>query len=306
MKYFQVKLSCLVAFITFILALSSCQKNSDPGQSTTKFSASTASYAEDKGLLNISVTLNSSQAQDVTIQYTWSGAAGTYLDGDFKFVTPGSIVIKAGETTGTIQLQIIDDTQIDADDVVTLTLSGTSSNAKPSTVASENTFDLTITNNDVAPTGKLQVDLVWGTGTTSVDAVNLDLYAQSGVTISNDQISSEGSTLVSSRATAGFETFFIDPAAADEDYYLVVAYTSGSTAVNYTMTLNGLGYSNSTATETFASSDAGMASFFGPFSKSGSTFTYTGGRVAGTPGSAGGPKGMNPARRHPLGVRVGV
>src|SRR5260221_8584321 len=277
------KVYLLFSFICLILSFSSCQKNNDAGPSTAKFPASTATYAEDKGLVNIDITLSSAQAQDVTVQYTWSGAAGTYLDGDFKFVTPGSIVIKAGETTGTIQLQIIDDTQIDADDVVTLTLSGTSSNAKPSTVASENTFDLTITNNDVAPTGKLQVDLVWGTGTTSVDAVNLDLYAQSGVTISNDQISSEGSTLVSSRATAGFETFFIDPAAAHEDYYLVVAYTSGSTAVNYTMTLNGLGYSNSTATKTFTSSDAGMATFFGPFSTSVITFTYTGGRVAGTP-----------------------
>ena len=36
-------------------------------------------------------------------------------------------------------------------------------------MATENAFALTITNNDVAPTDKLQVDLVWGTGTTSVD-----------------------------------------------------------------------------------------------------------------------------------------
>ncbi len=232
--------------------------------------------------MNIDVTLSSAQAQDVTVQYTWSGAAGTYLDGDFKFGTPGSIVIKAGETTGSIQLQIIDDTQIDADDVVTLTLSGTSSNAKPSAVATENAFALTITNNDVAPTDKLQVDLVWGTGTTSIDVVNLDLFAQSGVTLSNNQISSQGSTYVSSQATSGFETLFIDPAATDQDYYLVVAYASGTTAVNYTMTLNGLGYSNSTATNTFAAADTGTATFFGPFSKSGSTFTYTGTRQAGT------------------------
>jgi len=282
MKYLQTKIYCLASCICFTLALSSCQKSADPGQSTAKFSASTATYAEDKGLVNIDITLSSAQAQDVTVQYTWSGAAGTYLDGDFKFGTPGSIVIKAGETTGSIQLQIIDDTQIDADDVVTLTLSGTSSNAKPSAVATENAFALTITNNDVAPTDKLQVDLVWGTGTASVDVVNLDLFAQSGVTLSNNQISSQGSTYVSSQATSGFETLFIDPAATDQDYYLVVAYTSGTTAVNYTMTLNGLGYSNSTATNTFAATDTGTATFFGPFSKSGSTFTYTGTRQAGS------------------------
>ena len=276
------KVYLLFPFICFILSFSSCQKNSDAGPSTAKFPASTATYAEDKGLVNIDVTLSSAQAQDVTVQYTWSGAAGTYLDGDFKFGTPGSIVIKAGETTGSIQLQIIDDTQIDADDVVTLTLSGTSSNAKPSAVATENAFALTITNNDVAPTDKLQVDLVWGTGTTSVDVVNLDLFAQSGVTLSNNQISSQGSTYVSSQAASGFETVFIDPAATDQDYYLVVAYANGTTAVNYTVTLNGLGYSNSTATDTFAATDTGTATFFGPFSKSGSTFTYTGTRQAGT------------------------
>jgi hypothetical protein len=282
MKYLQTKIYWLASCICFTLTLSSCQKSSDPGQSTAKFSASTATYAEDKGLLNIGVTLSSTQAQDVTLQYTWSGANGTYLDGDFKFVTPGSIVVKAGETTGNVQIQIIDDTQVDADDVVTLTLSGTSSNAKASAVAGENTFALMITNNDVAPTDKLQVDLVWGTGTTSVDVVNLDLFAQSGVTVSNSQISSQGSTYTSSKATSGFETLFIDPAAVDQDYYLVVAYTGGSTAVNYTMTLNGLGYSNSSAAQTFAASDSGMATFFGPFTKSGSTFTYTGARRAGT------------------------
>src|SRR5882724_3298639 len=208
MKYLKTKGYYFIPFICFILGLFSCQKNSDAGPSTAKFLASTATYAEDKGLVNIDITLSSAQAQDVTVQYTWSGAAGTYLDGDFKFGIPGSIVIKAGETTGSIQLQIIDDTQIDADDVVTLTLSGTSSNAKPSAVASENAFALTITNNDVAPTDKLQVDLVWGTGTTSIDVVNLDLFAQSGVTLSNNQISSQGSTYVSSQATSGFETLF--------------------------------------------------------------------------------------------------
>ena len=140
MKYLKTKGYYFIPFICFILGLFSCQKNSDAGPSTAKFLASTATYAEDKGLVNIDITLSSAQAQDVTVQYTWSGAAGTYLDGDFKFGIPGSIVIKAGETTGSIQLQIIDDTQIDADDVVTLTLSGTSSNAKPSAVATENAF----------------------------------------------------------------------------------------------------------------------------------------------------------------------
>jgi hypothetical protein len=52
-----------------------------------------------------------------------------------------------------------------------------------------------------------------------------------------------------------------------------VYYNTGSRAVSYTITSNGPGVSNATATDNFVAADVGSAVFYGPITKVGSTYS---------------------------------
>ena len=260
-----------------LMFFSSCSKNSDPGSATVKFTTATATYAEDKGAINIQVTLSAAQSENVVITYDWvSSDTTTYLGGDFSFLTPTSFIINKGETTGNLQIQIIDDTQIDPDDNLTFTLTGASGGSVKLGTDTESKFALTITNNDVAKSGSLQTDLKWHLGSvndkTNINGVNLDVYLQYNVSYTSSSITNAGDTQTSSKNTAGYETLFLNSTDTDQEYFIVVSYTSGTVGVSYQLTLNGFGYTNTSGTQTLTSSESGYSVFWGPFTKSGSTF----------------------------------
>lgn len=76
---------------------------------------------------------------------------------------------------------------------------------------------------------------------------------------------------------SGFETVLLNNNAADGEYFPAIAYTEGSSTVNFKLTVNGANFGTFEFTESFTTSDVGIAIIIGPFTKTGSTFS----RVAG-------------------------
>jgi hypothetical protein len=274
------KTSFVIMIAAIVILLSSCSKTSDPAPATLKFSTPNGTYAEDKGLISIPVTLSSAQGADVIVNYSWSSTdTTTYLGGDFSVTSPTSFTIKAGQTTGNLQVQIIDDTQIDKDDKINLLLTGINIGGVNLGTATEISFDLIITNNDVAPpSGQMQIDLVWHMAkTVNINDVNLDLYLQQNVVYNSGTgaITNIGTSLTSSKNTTGYETIFLKSTDKDQAYFLVINYATGSSTVTFVSTWNGFGHTDDAGSGKLAPSNSGFALFYGPFTKSGSTFGRT-------------------------------
>jgi len=271
------------AFLLGLLLFVGCAKTPVAPVVNLKFSSATSKYSESQGTVNVAVSLSSKASQDIVLNYSWVGGdTATFLGGDFSFVSANPLTIKAGETSATISIQVIDDTQIDNDDVIKLTLTG-ATNAVLSTTASDLTHTMTITSNDVVPANQLQVDLTWKIVTTNkspldVNGANLDLYSQYDVGITNNQITSIGTSSATSVNKSGFETLFINATDPDKVYYIAIHYNTGSSKVAFTLALNGWGYDNAKGAniqeDYFDPTDVGLGFFLGPFTKVSNTFVY--------------------------------
>ena len=83
-----------------------------------------ASATEDEGSVDFSVSLNTSPAEQVTVNYTVGGGTATAGE-DYRVPyedTMGTLTIEVGEMRGTISVPINDDTVDEADETFTLTL----------------------------------------------------------------------------------------------------------------------------------------------------------------------------------------
>ncbi|NER32642.1 MAG: hypothetical protein F6J93_00935 [Oscillatoria sp. SIO1A7] len=90
------------------------------------------------------VTLDTAPTADVAIGYSFNGSTATGGGVDYSDPGDGSITIAAGQTTGTITTNIVDDSLVDPDETIIATLSPGSGY----TVGSTNTATLTIADND--------------------------------------------------------------------------------------------------------------------------------------------------------------
>ena len=83
-----------------------------------------ASAVEDEGSVDFTVSLNTSPAEQVTVNYTVGGGTATAGE-DYRVPyedTMGTLTIEVGEMRGTISVPINDDTVDEADETFTLTL----------------------------------------------------------------------------------------------------------------------------------------------------------------------------------------
>ncbi|MBI3220096.1 MAG: hypothetical protein HYZ44_11330 [Bacteroidetes bacterium] len=257
------------------VVISSCSDDSTT-VSVVKFSSAKATYAESVGTINLTVVASPAPAADLVITYTWSATDTTaHLGGDFNLPATKTVTIKAGQTTANLSVTIVDDAQLDGDDLMTFTLQSIAgSNAKLSTTSADQSFALTIADNETSSPSTLQQDLVWrlSSATADVNAVNVDLYLQYGVTYNSTSITDVGETYNLSSNETGFETLILNESDSDMEYFIVISYTSGSSDLYYTLNLNGFGYTNTNVMKKMSADDSGYAVFYGPFTKSGSSF----------------------------------
>jgi hypothetical protein len=300
----SIRISLIAAFLGALINFSSCKKdNPAPVIPTVKFTTAQASYGEDQGTIGVSVTLSAVQTSDVIVNYTWTSPdTSAFLGADFTFVTPGTMTIKAGQLTGSIGVNLIDDTQLDGDNNITLTLSATGSAASAlSATKTDLAFALTITDNDVLPANDLQADLYWygSNPFANITANTLYLVLQQNV-VYHDTTTSDGTFAIIGSGltdqgtpynafvannpgynTNGFQTVLLnatnDP---DQKYFIFVPYVKGTGEVNFTLVLNGMGHTNDFANGTFSAADAPTSTqelffYFGPFTKANGLFPYT-------------------------------
>ena len=156
------------------------------------------------GLAELTVTLSVASGQDVTVTYTTStgGTDDTAMAGVDYETTTGTLTIPAGQTSGTINVPIMDDTAYEGDESFTVALSnpGNAGLDPDPAVAT-----VTITDNDLPTLSIADVTVGEGDGTASL---TVTLSAPSTETVTVDwNTEAQGDT-----ATAGSDyTTITDP-----------------------------------------------------------------------------------------------
>ena len=258
-----------------ILLLQACGSDDDDSSGTVTLDATEQTVEENAGTQKVSISLGKTVSSSTQLYFELSGTAS--LNGDYKLLTSSPVTIAAGASTATISIQVLDEAIIESTESVRVTLTAAGNGIELSSDTTQNIFTLTINDNDTAPTNNdVQIDLTWGSGgADDIDDEDLNLYIANNVEI-NDETITDFDIYDGSENESGFESLGLSSAAPDGDYYIVVAYNKGSSSVDYKININGADYSNDSATGSFSSDDAGYAVFYGPLSKSGTSY----GRVA--------------------------
>jgi hypothetical protein len=129
--------------------------NFNPAGSTSpgalQFSAAAYTVNENQGTATITVTRTGGSSGSVTVNYATSN--GTAIAGSDYTATSGTLTFAPGETSKTFTVPIIDDTLVEPDETVLLTLTSPTGGA---TLGGQTTAMLTIHSDDVAQLGALQ------------------------------------------------------------------------------------------------------------------------------------------------------
>jgi len=115
-----------------------------PRLPTVQFTAATASGAESATSVNLGLTLSSAASQDVTVAYAVTGGTATGGGTDYTLAS-GTATISVGSTTTNIALTVVNDSTVESDETVVVTISSPSSNA---TLGSNTAHTYTISNDD--------------------------------------------------------------------------------------------------------------------------------------------------------------
>jgi len=256
-----------IAIIFVSLSFSSCKKDSKSIPSLS-IKDTTQTVSENSGTASVTINLSEAPGQKVQLGVSLSGNA--VLNGDYSVDSATSLTIPAGSTTATLKFTIFNDAVVEPAKSIHVKFTS------PTTVTFTNAeATVKINDDDVshANTG-LQTDLLWNAGS----PVNLDLFVVNNVVITNNQIT-DFDVVSSSENANGFESVLINNSSPDGEYYLVVYYNSGTRNVNFTLNSNGPGISGVTNDDTFTSSEAGTAIFYGPITKNGSTYSRQSGNI---------------------------
>jgi hypothetical protein len=261
----------LIIGFSLMSILSSCDEDED-SIGYIQFETETSTVNESEGVISIPISFTESLDAVSKVDFEFEGTA--LLDGDFRLLTPSPITVQAGERSVEIEIELIDDKLIENDDdFLKLTITSSGSAAQLSEESDRLEYTLIIVDNDEPPANDLQVDLFWNLDLNqSIDDVNLDLYLVYDVVIEGNAITNQGKVYALSNEAGGFESIKILRKDTDQQYYLVINYSKGSSDVNYTLNFNGFGYKDEMVEGDFSVEDEGFAVFWGPFYKDGSSF----------------------------------
>ena len=262
-----------------LAALQGC-KDDDP---ETGFRVAQGQGAEDAGQQSVVIDLGHAVSAETVISLYIGGDAS--LDGDYTAVsssknynstaTTFNLAVKKGESSATLNFNIIDDKQIEPGrgEVIhfqVVSVAGSDASLDHSTYMYE------IADNDQPPATGLQTDLAWNIGEgVSIDRVNFDLFLAHSVVVTGDKVSqAEFIDSVQSAHKSGFEDFILNTALPDDDYYLVFRYAEGTSDVKIYLTLS-QGASIRPLQGLFTEEYAGKDIYYGPIVKKNSRFNYS-------------------------------
>jgi len=109
------------------------------------FQSGSLTLSETSGTASILLTLSGSSARDITIPFSFGGTA-TGTGSDYTILTPSPLTLEAGESSTGILLQFINDSSVESNKTIILTI-GSPTNA---TLGSTGSITITLTSDDVA------------------------------------------------------------------------------------------------------------------------------------------------------------
>lgn len=267
--------SCTVGFAAALTGgLISCSDDSENNNSSSiSFETTGAEVDEDVSKTTITLVLDKAASEDVTGKLSVGGTAA--LNGDYS-IDDLSFTIDAGETSLEIDIEIIDETLIEADeDELTITFDDVSG----ADIGEENdTYTLTINDNDEYPVeGELQIDLSWTLGEgVDIDEADLDLWFLVNVVFDGyGDIESFDFYEKLSENDFGFESIKLTADDPDQDYYIAIYYYEGEVDVDFTLTFNSTLWDNEIIEDVFPKEYVGYYSYFvDPLIKSDNDYTF--------------------------------
>ncbi len=189
----------------------------DPGMVTVSVAAASASEG---AALEFPVTLSGKVASDVVLG--WSTSAGTAVSGtDYTAVTSGSLTIAAGDTSGTLTVATDLDTLTEADETLTVAITGTlpdgvslGVSTAEGTITDDDALTAAVTADQLAVTeGSSALFTVTLTGGTSTAAVEVSYSIGGTATEVSDYETPTGNLTIGPGAGSGT----IDIATREDD-----------------------------------------------------------------------------------------
>jgi hypothetical protein len=261
------------------LFLVSCEEDDH----RTGFTTVSGIISETDGIQTITIDIGQKATSDFVINYQVGGSAS--LDGDYKILTPTNlsmtlspftVQVNKGESKTTLSIQPIDDTHVESgDETVYIFITGSSNNHLNSSIRNVQ-YSLKITDNDLAPTNGLQVDLSWNLGDgVSIMVANFDLYLARNVKFNNSgQLTSfDVVEEPQSKELLGFENFVINDEISDETYYVIIRFVEGSLDADVFLEMS-QGSQHGSASGHVSTNYVGRDVYYGPISKSGNNFSF--------------------------------
>ncbi len=157
-----------------------------------RFGVNYFSVDEDVGTIDIPVSLSTTSAQTIQVNYSVTGGSAT-RGADYD-LPDGTLTFEPGVTQQTIRLTIIDDTLDEPDETIELTLSG----AMNAILSGMNPLIVTIKDNDAPPELSINnVGVIEGNAPDTVNATfTVSLSTASGKPITVDYVTQDGTATV--------------------------------------------------------------------------------------------------------------
>ena len=176
----------------------------------------------------------------------------------------------------TIKFAIVDDHQVESTDEIIYFEITSISDATIAENFRQTSYVFQIEVNDVAPNAGLQVDLAWNLGDgVRINRSNFDLRLADDVTVGAEGAVTEYHEIAGEQSIneTGFETITIADDLPDKRYYVIINYMSGEDPASLSLQLSS-GNSRRGATGHVSAAWVGRSLFYGPITKSGTSFTF--------------------------------
>lgn len=256
-------------FLLLPIVLIACEENKKGNG--IGFESLSEELREDAGKFEIKILLDRASEEVSSLGFALEGEA--ILGGDYRVNTTSPVNIPRGAREAVIEIELLDESIIESEEEIVVTLNAAGSGLTLNTT--KKVMTLTIDDNDESPDEGIQVDLSWSVNSSEdIDDVNLDLFIAKNLIIENNVVQDFDVHAISENTT-GFETVWLAGDAPDGVYYLVAYYKTGNKEVNFTLEVNGAGFSHEAVDGDFTSAQSGRAVFYGPLTKEGSSITRT-------------------------------
>lgn len=215
----------------------------DDEMPTVAFDVAAYSVDEDAGTALVVISLDAPSGQPIMLDI--ASADGTAVADDDYMGVSQTITLTAGTTNQAFAVALNDDASDEADETFTLTMS----NATNATIGDTDTTTVTILDNDEPPTVSFQVANYSVHENAGVATVVVAVSAPSGLPITVDISSADGTAVAGSDYTAVSQTITIDPGTLVQTF-TVTLLDDGDTEDDETFTLTMSNATNATVGDT--------------------------------------------------------